>query len=305
VFTAGAEVGMSSQRFPTPLAEEQGLLIETSLVQMRSPLFALRHFRLSPFLSFSSSIMAGHNKWSKIKRLKAVTDVKRGKVFSQLAKEISVAAKHGGGSPDTNARLRSAILAARSQNVPNENIERAIKKGTGELGGAAIEEIVYEAYAPGGTAMMVEVVTDNRNRAAADFRSLLVKNNGTFADAGSVAYMFQRRGEIRVDGAGMSEDQITELALEAGADDVMQDGEEWVLYTATDQLFAVGTVLREKNIQPTSQKLIYHPGSIITIDDPEVAKKVTTLFDALDDYDDTQNVYANFDLTENAASALD
>ncbi|MBL9114073.1 MAG: YebC/PmpR family DNA-binding transcriptional regulator [Verrucomicrobiaceae bacterium] len=249
--------------------------------------------------------MAGHNKWSKVKHIKAVVDAKRGKVFSKLAKEISLAAKHGGGNPDTNARLRTAILAARAQNVPNDNIERAIKKGTGELGGAAIEEIVYEAYAPGGTALMIEVVTDNRNRAAADIRSLLIKNNGTFADAGSVAYMFQRRGEIRVNGAGLSEDQITELALEAGADDFVQEGDEWVLYTATDQLFAVGSVLREKGVTPTSQKLIYQPGNTITISDPEIARKVTSLFDVLDDYDDSQNVYANFDLTDEAAASLE
>jgi YebC/PmpR family DNA-binding regulatory protein len=249
--------------------------------------------------------MAGHNKWSKVKHIKAVVDVKRGKVFSKLAKEISVAAKHGGGNPDTNARLRTAILSARGQNVPNENIDRAIKKGTGELGGTAIEEIVYEAYAPGGTAMMVEVVTDNRNRAAADLRSLLTKNNGTFADAGSVAYMFQRRAEIRLDAGGRTEDEVTELALEAGADDVVQDGDEWVLYTAVEQLFQVGNAVKERGIQPTSQKLIYHPGTIITLDDPEVACQVVRLYDILDDYDDTQNVYANFDLTDEAAAALE
>jgi YebC/PmpR family DNA-binding regulatory protein len=249
--------------------------------------------------------MAGHNKWSKVKHIKAVVDARRGKVFSKLAKEISVAAKHGGGNPDTNARLRTAILAARAQNVPNDNIERAIKKGTGELGGNAIEEITYEAYAPGGTAMMVEVVTDNRNRAAADLRSLLLKNNGTFADAGSVAYMFQRRGEIRLAKDGLDEDQVTEAALDAGADDVQEDGDDWVLYTATDRLFAVGSVLKDKQLQPASQKLIQHPGNIITIDDPELARQIVRLYDALDDYDDTQSVYANFDLSDQAAAALD
>lgn len=249
--------------------------------------------------------MAGHNKWSKVKHIKAVVDAKRGKVFSKLAKEISVAAKHGGGNPDANARLRSAILAARAQNVPNDNIDRAIKKGTGELGGAAIEEITYEAYAPGGTAMMIEVVTDNRNRAAADLRSLLFKNNGTFADAGSVAYMFQRRGEIRLPKNGLTEDQITEAALEAGADDVQEDGDDWVLFTATDQLFAVGSVLKERNLVPASQKLIQHPANLITIEDPDIARQVVKLYDILDDYDDTQNVYANFDLSEEAASALE
>ncbi len=249
--------------------------------------------------------MAGHNKWSKVKHIKAVVDARRGKVFSKLAKEISVAAKHGGGNPDANARLRSAILAARAQNVPNDNIERAIKKGTGELGGNAIEEITYEAYAPGGTAMMIEIVTDNRNRAAADLRSLLFKNNGTFADAGSVAYMFQRRGEIRLSKEGLSEDEVTEAALDAGAEDVQEDGDDWVLYTATDQLFAVGSRLKEKNFAPVSQKLIQHPSNLITIEDPEIARQVVKLYDILDDYDDTQNVYANFDLSDEAAAGLE
>ncbi|MDP1592124.1 MAG: YebC/PmpR family DNA-binding transcriptional regulator, partial [Prosthecobacter sp.] len=161
--------------------------------------------------------MAGHNKWSKIKRGKAITDAKRGNAFSKLAKEITLAAKSGGGSPDMNARLRSAILAARAANVPNDNIDRAIKKGTGEIAGAALEEILYEAYGPGGVAMMIEIVTDNRNRSANDIRVLLSKNNGTFADSGSVAYMFQRRGEIRLDKSAATEDQIMEAALEAGA----------------------------------------------------------------------------------------
>jgi YebC/PmpR family DNA-binding regulatory protein len=145
----------------------------------------------------------------------------------------------GGGSPDTNARLRSAITAAKAANVPNDNIDRAIKKGTGELAGAALEEILYEAYAPGGVAMMIEIVTDNRNRSANDIRVLLSKNNGTFADSGSVAYMFQRRGEIRLDKPAATEDQIMEVALEAGADDIQDDGDDWVVYTATDKLFQV------------------------------------------------------------------
>ena len=248
--------------------------------------------------------MAGHNKWSKIKRLKAVVDSKRGKVFSQLSKEITLAAKQGGGSSDSNARLRSAILAARSQNMPNDNIDRAIKKGTGELAGDAIEEIVYEAYAPGGTAMMIEVVTDNRNRAAADLRTLLFKTAGTFADAGSVAYMFQRRGEIRLTKEGLSEDQLTEAALEAGADDFTDDGDDWIIYTATDQLFNVANGLKDKGLTTTSQKLIYHPNNLILISDEAIAQQVTKLYDILEDYDDTQNVYANFDLTAEAAEAL-
>lgn len=249
--------------------------------------------------------MAGHNKWSKIKRGKAITDAKRGNAFSKLAKEITLAAKHGGGSPDANARLRSAILAARAANVPNDNIDRAIKKGTGELAGAALEEILYEAYGPGGVAMMIEIVTDNRNRSANDIRTLLSKNNGTFADSGSVAYMFQRKGEIRLDKTAASEDQIMEVALEGGADDVLEEGEDWVVYTATDQLFNVGGALREKNLTFRSQKLIYQPQTTVTVDDVDTAKSLIRLYDLLDDYDDSQNVHANFEIDDAIADKLD
>lgn len=249
--------------------------------------------------------MAGHNKWSKIKRGKAIVDAKRGNAFSKLSKEITLAAKHGGGSPDTNARLRSAILAARAQNVPNDNIDRAIKKGTGELGGAQLEEILYEAYAPGGVAMMIEIVTDNRNRSANDIRVLLGKNNGTFADSGSVAYLFDRRGEIRLDKAAGNEDQIMEIALEAGAEDVQEDGDDWVIYTATDKLFQVGGLLREKGISPRTQNLIYQPQTTVTISDIDTAKSLIRLYDLLDEYDDSQNVHANFEIDDEIADQLD
>jgi len=249
--------------------------------------------------------MAGHNKWSKIKRGKAITDAKRGNAFSKLAKEITLAAKHGGGSPDMNARLRSAILAARAANMPNDNIDRAIKKGTGELGGAQIEEVVYEAYAPGGVAMMIEVVTDNRNRSFNDIRVLLSKNQGTLADSGSVAYLFSRRGEIRLDKAAGTEDQIMEAALEAGAEDIQEDGDDWIVYTATDQLFQVAGALREKGLNSRSQKLIQQPQTTITISDVAIAKALVNLYDVLDDYDDTQNVHANFEIDDSIAEQLD
>jgi len=249
--------------------------------------------------------MAGHNKWSKIKRGKAITDAKRGNVFSKLAKEITLAAKAGGGSPDMNARLRSAITAAKAANVPNDNIDRAIKKGTGELAGAALEEITYEAYGPGGVAMMIEIVTDNRNRSANDLRTLLSKNNGTFADAGSVAYMFQRRGEIRLDKSAASEDQMMEVALDSGAEDVREDGDDWVVYTATDQLFQVGGALREKNLAPRTQNLIYQPQTTITISEAETARSLIKLYDLLEDYDDSQHVHANFEIDDAIADQLD
>ncbi|MCB1226172.1 MAG: YebC/PmpR family DNA-binding transcriptional regulator [Verrucomicrobiales bacterium] len=249
--------------------------------------------------------MAGHNKWSKVKHIKAVVDAKRGKAFSKCSKEITIAAKLGGANPDMNPRLRSAINAAKAANMPNDNIDRAIKKGTGELEGAVPEEILYEAYGPGGIGFLVEVVTDNRNRSAADLRSLLNKNNGTFADAGSVSYQFQRRGEIRLPAdAALSEDRATELALESGAEDVQHDGESWLLFTATDQLFEVGNALRDLGHEPAGQALIYQAANIVEIADPEQARQVIQLHEILDDYDDTQNVYSNFDISDEIAASL-
>jgi YebC/PmpR family DNA-binding regulatory protein len=248
--------------------------------------------------------MAGHNKWSKVKHIKAVVDVKRGKVFSKLSKELTVAAKNGGSNPDLNARLRSAILAARAANVPNDNIDRAIKKGAGELEGAAIEEITYEGYGPGGVALMVEIVTDNRNRAANDLRVMFDKNQGSFADAGSVAYMFSRMGEIRIEKGDLTEDAITELALMAGADDVQDAGDDWILYTAFEQTFHVASTLRENGVAPTSQNLIYKPSTTITITDVEVGRAIIKLYDVLDDYDDTQAVHANFEIADEIADEL-
>jgi len=248
--------------------------------------------------------MAGHNKWSKVKHIKAVVDAKKGKVFSKFSKELTLAAKNGGSSPDTNARLRTAILNARAQNMPNDNIERAIKKGAGELEGSSLEEIVYEGYGQGGVAMLVEVVTDNRNRAANDLRVIFGKNGGTFAEPGSVAYLFQRRGEIRLDKGLFTEDQIMEIALDAGAEDVQAEEDDWVVYTAVDQLFVVSTALQNKNITARSTGLIYHPSTTVTLAETATAKSLLKLYDALDDYDDTQNIYANFEVADEIAADL-
>lgn len=251
--------------------------------------------------------MAGHNKWSKVKHIKAVVDAKRGKVFSKLSKELSLAAKLGGSNPELNARLRTAILNARAQNMPNDNIDRAIKKGAGELEGAALEEVLYEGFGPGGVALLVEVVTDNRNRSVNDIRTILNKNNGTFADAGSVSYLFQRLGEIRIPKQGLSEDAIMEIALEAGADDVIDGGEEdqWIIRTAWDQLFAVSSTLQSKDITAASTQLIYHPSTTITLSDLQTAKALLKLLDALEDYDDTQHVHSNFEIDDSIADQLD
>ncbi len=248
--------------------------------------------------------MAGHNKWSKVKHIKAVVDAKRGKVFSKFSKELTLASKQGGSNPDSNARLRTAILNARAQNMPNENIDRAIKKGAGELEGLSLEEVTYEGYGPGGAAILVEVVTDNRNRSVNDVRMIFSKNGGSIAEAGSVAYLFSRRGEIRLDKAGLTEDQAMELALESGADDVLDDGDEWLICTAQDRLFAVGAALQTKNIAAKSQQLVYLPSVTVTVSDPAAARTLVKLYETLDDYEDTQHVHANFEIDDEIMAQL-
>ncbi len=242
--------------------------------------------------------MAGHSKWSKVKHIKGVVDVKRGKIFSKLSREIIVAAKSGGSDPKLNARLRSAIDAARAQNMPNDTIERAIKKGTGELGGEAPAEVTYEGYAPGGVAMMVECVTDNKNRTSADLRSIFTRNHGSLGTPGSVAHLFARKGEIRFPIDLASEETVLEAALDAGADDVIEEGDERVILTPPDRLFAVSDTLRARQITPTSHKLTQIPLTIIPIPDRSTAQQVIRLYEALDDLDDVQNVHANFDIPD-------
>lgn len=242
--------------------------------------------------------MAGHSKWSKVKHIKGVVDAKRSQAFSRLSREIIVAAKHGGGDPKQNARLRTAIEAAKSQNMPNDTIDRAIKKGTGELGGEAPAEITYEGYAPGGVALIVECVTDNKNRTSADLRSAFSRHHGSLGTPGSVAHLFARKGEIRLPLSAGDEDAILEAALEAGAEDVSVENEEHVILTAPDQLFAVGDALRAKQLPLLSQKLIQVPQTNIAVSDASTASQILRLCHFLDDLDDVQNVYANFDIPE-------
>jgi YebC/PmpR family DNA-binding regulatory protein len=242
--------------------------------------------------------MAGHNKWSKVKHIKAVVDVKRGKIFSKFSKEITIAAKLGGGSPDANARLRSAILAARGANMPNDNIDRAIKKGTGELAGGDLAEVVYEGYGPGGAAFLVDVATDNRNRSAQDMRVLFSKKGGSIADSGSVLYQFLRCGALELRGVKLGEDELMEKMLESGADDMSRDGDEaWIVYCASDQLYSVGQQLKNFGLSVESQKLIYRVEQPIVIEAMEIAEVLMELYDALDDYDDTLNVFTNFEFS--------
>ena len=249
--------------------------------------------------------MAGHNKWSKVKRLKAVVDAKKGKVFSKFAREIVMAVKHGGKDPQSNPRLRTALLGARGSNMPNDNIDRAIKKGSGELEGATLDEITYEAYAPGGVAMLIECVTDNKNRASADVRITCNKNGGTMGSAGSVAHLFQRIGSIKVPAAALSADDMTDLAIEAGADDVTSDEDEHTLVTSVGQLYAVAGFLKDRRVATTTIKLDYLPATTITLTDAETARAVLHLYDLLDDLDDTQNVFANFEISDELMDQLD
>ena len=243
--------------------------------------------------------MAGHNKWSKVKRLKGALDQKRGKLFSKLAKEISVAAKMGGGDPEGNARLRSAILAARAQSMPNDNIERAIKRGTGtEADSGALEEMTYEGYAPGGVALIVEVATDNRNRAAQDLRLIFSKNHGNLATSGAVSYMFHKKGQITVPAATIAEDTLLEIVLDQGAEELASDDAHHVITTAPDRLYAVAEALKTAGVQADTQKLTFVPENTVTITDVSLAAQIVHLIEALEDNDDVQNVHSNFDATE-------
>ncbi len=249
-------------------------------------------------LSIFQLPMAGHNKWSKIKRLKGANDAKRGKIFSRFAREIALAARQGGGDLDMNYRLRSVVQAAKAQNMPNDNIERAIQKGTGDLEGETLEEITYEGYGPGGVAIMAEIGTDNRNRSAADLRSIFSKNNGNLASSGSVGFLFEHRGEIVTTEIDKSEEEMLELVLDTGAEELNPDGKVYQILTAPDQLQSVAEALRDKGIEIESQKLIYIPQNTTKVEDASVASQLMRLLDALEDYEDTLNVYCNFEMEE-------
>jgi len=249
--------------------------------------------------------MAGHSKWSKVKRFKGALDVKRGKLFSKLAKEIAIAAKTGGGDPSGNPRLRSAIQTARGQSMPNDNIERAIKRGTGEgADHAQYEEIVYEGYGPGGVAVIVEVATDNKNRTAADLRSIFTKNDGNLGSSGSVSYMFHKKGRITVPRASVGEDRIFELALEAGAQELTTEEDEYVILTSHDQLYAVAEALKQAGVTTDGQKFTFIPDTTVPVADETVARQILRLCDALEDDDDVQNVYSNLDIPDEMLAKL-
>jgi YebC/PmpR family DNA-binding regulatory protein len=239
--------------------------------------------------------MSGHSKWSTIKHKKAAKDAKRGKIFTKLIKEITVAARLGGGDLNANPRLRTAVLAARQNSMPSDNIDRAVKKGTGELEGVTYEEVNYEGYGPGGVALLVQVVTDNRNRTVAEIRSLLTKYGGNMGAAGSVAYMFSKRGLIAVERKGVDEDRVMEVALEAGADDVREAGDLLEVLTAPEAFTDVREALEKAGITPASAEVTMIPASTVAVSG-QSAQTLLKLLEALEDHDDVQTVSSNMDI---------
>ena len=242
--------------------------------------------------------MSGHSKWHTIKHKKGATDAKRGKIFTKLIKEITVAARTGGsGDIDSNARLRKAVTDAKSQNMPNDTIDRAIKRGTGELEGAAYDEITYEGYGPNGVAVLVETMTDNRNRTVAEIRHIFSKNGGNMGESGSVAWMFDKKGYFVVDKAAKSEEELFEVAIDAGAEDMQDEGDVFEIFSAPETFETVSDALKTAGIEPQAAEISMVPQNYIALSGND-AKTMLKLYDALEDNDDVQKVYANFDIDE-------
>ncbi len=242
--------------------------------------------------------MSGHSKWSGIKHKKAIVDAARGKVFSKISRELTVAARLGGGSPESNAHLRLVIAKARAANMPKDNVEKAIKKGTGELPGVSYEDMVLEGYGPGGVAVLVELLSDNKNRATAEVRSLFTRHNGNLAGAGSVAWLFQKKGLVTVGAKQVDEERLMGLVLDAGAEDIRQEGESFAVTTDPHHLEPVKHALAAAGIEPESADLTRIASSSVRVDDAHHAKQLLTLLDELEDHDDVQHVYANFDIPD-------
>ncbi len=241
--------------------------------------------------------MSGHSKWHSIKHKKGALDAKRGKLFTKFIKEITVAARSGGGDPDGNARLRKAILDAKAGNMPNDTIERAIRRGTGEEEGVHYEEVTYEGYGPGGVALLIEAMTDNRNRTVAEIRHLFSKNGGNLGESGSVGWMFDKRGYIVVDKAAKPEEKLFELAIEAGADDLRDDEENFEIITSPDKFESVLSAVKSGGIEPQVSEITMVPQNYIKLEGQE-ARQMLKLMEALEDHDDVQKVSANFDISE-------
>ena len=242
--------------------------------------------------------MSGHSKWHSIRHKKGAVDAKRGKIFSRLIKELMVAARMGGGDPSANPRLRQAIASAKAENMPKDNIERAIKRGTGELDGVNYEECIYEGYAPGGVAVLVEIMTDNKNRAAADVRYIFSKGGGSLGEAGCVAWMFDKKGLIVFDQELVNEDEILEVALEAGADDVVASEDQFEVHTDLAAFESVKQAFDDQELRYAMAEVTMLPKNTVEIDDESLAVQVLKLMEAIEDSDDVQKVYANFDIPD-------
>jgi len=247
--------------------------------------------------------MSGHSKWSTIKHKKGAADAKRGKIFTKLIKEITVAARMGGGDPDTNPRLRTAVAAAKSQNMPKDNLERAIKKGTGELEGVDYEEISYEGYGPGGVAVLVECLTDNKNRTIADVRYIFSKAGGNIGTDGCVSWMFDKKGLIAVDKSATDEDTLMEVGLEAGAEDVTDEGDNFEIITAPEDFDAVKEAVENASINYELAEVTMLPQNTTTLEGKD-AEKMVRFMEALDDCDDIQQFYTNADIPDEVLNAL-
>lgn len=248
--------------------------------------------------------MSGHSKWSTIKRKKGANDAKRGKIFTKLIKEITVAAKTGGGDPDGNPRLRTAITAAKSENMPKDNIDRAIKKGTGDLDGAIYEEILYEGYGPGGVAVLVETMTDNKNRTVADIRHYFAKSNGNLGESGCVGWMFDKRGVIVIDTADVDEEELMDLAIEAGAEDVLEDETTFQVLTAPEDFSEVVDSLEKNGIKAVEATISMVPKNTVDVTEEKPARSLLKLLENLEDHDDVQKVHANFDIPDEIMEKL-
>ncbi len=247
--------------------------------------------------------MAGHNKWSKVKRQKAVTDARKGKVFSRLSRDISLVAKAGGGDPEGNARLRTLLLKAREANMPVDNIERAIKKGTGELPGVSYEDITYEGYGPGGVAFVVKVTTDNKNRAAADLRSLFTRHGGNLAGTGAVAFQFLHAGQLLIARERVEEDRLLEVVLAAGGDDVITTDEGYEVRCNVHAFDKVLQGLEQAGIKTESAEIAYLPTVTVPVTDVGTARSLLALHQALDDHDDVQAVFSNEEIDDAVSAA--
>ncbi|MCK4336376.1 MAG: YebC/PmpR family DNA-binding transcriptional regulator, partial [Candidatus Aminicenantes bacterium] len=240
---------------------------------------------------------SGHSKWASIKHKKAATDAKRGKIFTKIIKELSIAARIDGGDPETNARLRKSIADAKAANMPADNIKRAIMKGTGQLEGVNYEELTYEGYGPGGVAIFIETLTDNKNRTVSEIRHLFSKNNGNIGESGCVSWMFSRKGYFVIEKDKAAEDELLEIILEAGAEDMKEDGSNYEIFTPPDNYEAVVNALTENNVEIAAQNLGYIPQNYVKVEGKQ-AQQVLRLMEELEDHDDVQNVWSNFDIDE-------